>query len=50
VRILLDTAVLVRGHGSSNGLARELLIRIVESDHMLLLSNEMLFELAKVLR
>lgn len=50
MRILLDTAILVRGHGSSKGLARHLLIRIVESDHILLLSNEMLFELAKVLR
>jgi predicted nucleic acid-binding protein len=50
VRILLDTAILVRGPGSSTGLARDLLIGIVESDHILLLSNEMLFELAKVLR
>ena len=50
MRILLDTAILVRGHGSSNGLARDLLINIVESNHILLLSNEMLFELAKVLR
>jgi putative PIN family toxin of toxin-antitoxin system len=50
VRILLDTAILVRGHGSSKGLARDLLIDIVESDHTLLLSNEMLFELTKVLR
>jgi putative PIN family toxin of toxin-antitoxin system len=50
VRIVLDTAILVRGHGSSKGLARELLINIVESDHILLLSNEILYELAKVLR
>jgi putative PIN family toxin of toxin-antitoxin system len=50
VRILLDTAILVRGHGGAKGLARDLLIGIVESDHILLLSNEMLFELAKVLR
>jgi hypothetical protein len=50
VRIILDTAILVRGHGSSKGLARDLLIGIVESDHILLLSNEMLYELAKVLR
>lgn len=50
MRILLDTAILVRGHGGSKGLARDLLIGIVESDHILLLSNEMLFELAKVLR
>ena len=50
MRILLDTSILVRGHASSKGLARDLLISIVESDHILLLSNEMLFELAKVLR
>ena len=50
MRIILDTAILVRGHGSSKGLARDLLISIVESDHILLLSNEMLYELAKVLR
>jgi putative PIN family toxin of toxin-antitoxin system len=50
VRIVLDTAILVRGHGGSKGLARDLLINIVESDHILLLSNEMLYELARVLR
>jgi predicted nucleic acid-binding protein len=48
VRIILDTAILVRGHASSNGLARDLLINIVESDHILLLSNEMLYENASV--
>jgi uncharacterized protein len=50
VRIILDTAILVRGHASSKRLARDLLISVVESDHILLLSNEMLYELAKVLR
>jgi putative PIN family toxin of toxin-antitoxin system len=50
VRILLDTAIPVRGHGNSKGLARDLLIGIVESDPILLLSNAMLFGLAKVLR
>ena len=50
MRIILDTAILVRGHGSSKGLARDLLISTVESDHILLLSNEMLYELARVLR
>ena len=50
MRILLDTAILVRGHGSSKGLARDLLLTIVESDHTLLLSNEMIYELARVLR
>jgi hypothetical protein len=32
------------------GLARDLMSSIVESDYILLLSNEMLFELARVLR
>jgi predicted nucleic acid-binding protein len=50
VRIVRDTAILVRGNGSSKGLARNLLLGVVESDHVLLLSNEMLYELAKVLR
>ncbi len=50
MRIVLDTAILVRGNGSSKGLARDLLLNIVESDHVLLLSNEMLYELATVLR
>ena len=50
MRIILDTAILVRGHGSSQGLAHDLLISIVESNHILLLSNEMLYELARVQR
>jgi putative PIN family toxin of toxin-antitoxin system len=50
VRIVLDNAILVRANGASNGLARDLLLGIVESDHILLLSNELLYELAKVLR
>jgi hypothetical protein len=32
-------------HGGSIGLARDLLISIIESDHILLLSNEMLYEI-----
>jgi putative PIN family toxin of toxin-antitoxin system len=50
VKIVLDTTILVRANESSSGLARELLTKIVESNHTLLLSNEMLHELAKVLR
>jgi putative PIN family toxin of toxin-antitoxin system len=49
VKILLDNAILVRASGTRRGLARELLLQIVESQHVLLLSNEMLYELAKVL-
>ena len=50
MRIVLDTAILVRAHEGAKGLARDLLLRIIESDHVLLISDEMLFELAKVLR
>ena len=50
MRILLDNAILVRASGTKRGLARDLLLQIVESQHVLLLSNEMLHELGKVLR
>lgn len=50
VKIVLDTTILVRANEHSHGLARELLTTIIENRHTLLLSNEMLHELAKVLR
>jgi putative PIN family toxin of toxin-antitoxin system len=50
VKIVLDTTILVRANERSHGLARELLTNILESEHRLLLSNEMLHELARVLR
>ena len=50
MKIVLDTTILVRANEHSHGLARELLTTIVASKHTLLLSNEMLHELAKVLR
>lgn len=50
MRIVLDTAILVRAHDGVTGLARDLLLRLIESDHVLLISDEMLYELAKVLR
>ena len=50
MKIVLDTTILVRANERSHGLARELLTNIVESEHRLLLSNEMLHELARVLR
>jgi uncharacterized protein len=50
VKIVLDTSILVRANEHSFGLARDLLINIVESEHKLLLSNEILHELARVLR
>ena len=50
MKIVLDTTILVRANERSHGLARELLTNIVESEHALLLSNEMFHELARVLR
>jgi len=50
VRIVLDTTILVRANERTHGLARDLLTTIVESEHRLLVSNEMLYELARVLR
>jgi len=50
VRVVLDTTVLVRAGSKSRGLARDLLIAIIAAKHPLILSNEMLHEVAKVLR
>jgi putative PIN family toxin of toxin-antitoxin system len=50
VKIVLDNTILVRAHEHAHGLGRELLTSLVESKHVLVLSNEMLHELARVLR
>ena len=50
MRIVLDTTILVRANESSHGLARQLLVDIVASRHILLLSSEILYEVARVLR
>jgi putative PIN family toxin of toxin-antitoxin system len=50
VKIVLDTTILVRAHEHAHGVGRELLSSLIESKHVLLLSNEMLHELARVLR
>ena len=50
MRIVLDTSILVRATENSRGPARDLLINVIAQKHELLLSNEMLYELAKVLR
>ena len=50
MKIVLDTSILVRANERATGLGRDLLISVVESEHTLLLSNEMLVELARVLR
>jgi len=50
VRIVLDSNILIRSFARSQGLAHELLLAILASDHTLILSNEILFEVARVLR
>lgn len=50
MRIVLDTTILVRANESSQGVARQLLLDVVAGRHTLLLCNEILYELAKVLR
>jgi putative PIN family toxin of toxin-antitoxin system len=50
VRIVLDSNILVRAFASSHGVARDLLQAILASDHTLILSNEILSEVARVLR
>ena len=50
MKIVLDNTILVRAHEHAHGLGRELLTSLIESKHVLLLSNEMLHELARVLR
>jgi putative PIN family toxin of toxin-antitoxin system len=50
VKIVLDNTILVRANEQAHGLGRELLASLIESKHVLLLSNEMLHELARVLR
>lgn len=50
MRIVLDSNILVRAFVSSRGLAHGLLLAILESDHTLILSNEILHEAARVLR
>lgn len=50
MRIVLDTTILVRATENSYGLGRDLLLTVIANKHALLLSNEMLHEIAKVLR
>ena len=50
MKIVTDATVLIRAHKRSRGLARRLLHEILERDHRLVLSNEMIAAAAKVLR
>ena len=50
MRIVLDSNILVRAFVSSQGVARQLLLAIILGGHTLILSSEMLSEVARVLR
>ena len=50
MRIVLDTNVLVRAHDRSSAQARNLLEELLKHGHQLVLSNEILAEVTKVLR
>lgn len=50
MRVVLDTNILVRAFVSSDGLAYDLVQTLLASDHVLVVSNEMLAELTRVLR
>ena len=50
MRIVLDSNILVRAFVSSRGLAHNLLLAFLASEHTLILSNQMLAEVASVLR
>ena len=50
MRIVLDSNILVRAFSRPGGLANELLLKVMAKDHRLILSNELLAEVTKVLR
>jgi putative PIN family toxin of toxin-antitoxin system len=50
VRIVVDTTILVRATDKTHGPARDLLLTIVSGAHTLVLSSEILREVARVLR
>jgi putative PIN family toxin of toxin-antitoxin system len=50
LRVVLDTNILVRAHGRSSTQARELLRELLKHGHCLVISNEILAEVTKVLR
>ena len=50
MRSVRDTAILAGAHDGAKELARDLPLRITESDNVLPIPVEMLYELARVLR
>jgi predicted nucleic acid-binding protein len=47
VRVVLDTNVLARAHQLARGPAREVLLRVVDGQHVLVLSTDLLREVAR---
>jgi putative PIN family toxin of toxin-antitoxin system len=50
LRIVPDTTFLIRAHGRGNSRARRLLNLLLDSDHRLVLSSELIVEVVRVLR
>ena len=50
MRVVLDTNVLIRAHGRRQTFARHLLMRLLERSDTLVLSNEIVVEVTRVLR
>lgn len=50
MRVVLDTTVLIRAHAGSHALARRLLAELLKDSHRLVLSNEIIVEVTRVLR
>jgi putative PIN family toxin of toxin-antitoxin system len=50
VRIVVDSNLLIRAFLQPNGLASRVLLAIIDSGHSMILSNEILSEVARVLR
>jgi putative PIN family toxin of toxin-antitoxin system len=50
VKITLDSTILVRAFTDSGGLPRRLLLTLLEGNHVVVMSNEILAETSRVLR
>ena len=50
MKITLDSTILVRAFDGTGGLARRLLFTMLDGNHVLILSNEILAETSRVLR
>ena len=50
MKIVLDSTILVRAFDNTGGLARQLLLSVLDGDHVLITSSEILSETSRVLR